>query len=170
MATSRHNWQPKVIRRFIKSVATATETVLVETDEGRGYLKALGNKSGPHALACEWVGTNLAKVLGLRTFEFAIIDVGENDEIPLASGKLASPGPAFISRYEKGASWGGKPNELDNAANPEDIGRIFLLDTWALNCDRYPADLTARKPNRDNVFLSRAGAPVGRFVINLNPA
>jgi hypothetical protein len=74
VASSREKWQPRIIRRFIKNFATATEVVLVETDQGRGYLKALGNKSGPHALACEWVGTNLAKLLGLQTFDFSIIE------------------------------------------------------------------------------------------------
>lgn len=165
MATSRQNWQPKVIRRFVKSAATATEVVVVETDQGRGYLKALGNKSGPHALACEWVGTNIAKLLGLQTLDFSIIEIAEDDEIPLASGKLALPGPAFITRAEKGTPWGGKASELEKIANSEDVGRLVLLDTWVLNCDRYPADLTARKPNRDNVFLSRASAPRGRFLI-----
>jgi len=165
VATSRQKWQPKVFRRFVKSAATATEVVVVETDQGRGYLKALGNKSGPHALACEWVGTNIAKLLGLQTLDFSIIEIAEDDEIPLASGKLALPGPAFITRAESGTSWGGKASELERLANREDIGRLALLDTWVLNCDRYPADLTARKPNRDNVFLSRAGAPRGRFLI-----
>jgi hypothetical protein len=139
--------------------------VVVETDQGRGYLKTLGNRSGPHALACEWVGTNLAELLGVQTFDFSIIEIATDDEIPLASGGLALPGPAFITRAEKGISWGGKAIELERLANPEDLGRLVLLDTWTLNCDRYPADLTARKPNRDNVFLSRAGAPRGKFVI-----
>ena len=165
MASSRPNWQPRVIRRFIKSFATATEVALVETDQGKGYLKTLGNKSGPHALACEWVGTNLAKLLGLQTFEFSIIEIASDDESPLASGKLALPGPAFITRPEKGISWGGKEAELDKLANPGDIGRLILFDTWVLNCDRHPPDLKARKANRDNVFLSRAGAPRGRFLI-----
>ena len=165
MATSRQSWQPKTIRRFIKSVATATETVLVETDQGRGYLKALRNKSGPHALACEWIGTNLAKLFGLQTLDFSIIEIANDDEIPLASGNFALPRPAFVTRFEKGTSWGGKATELDKIANIEDLGRLILFDTWVLNCDRYPADLTARKPNRDNVFLSRAGAPRSRFLI-----
>jgi hypothetical protein len=165
VASSRPNWQPRVIRRFIKNIPTATEVVLVETDQGTGYLKALGNKSGPHALACEWVGTNLAKLLGLQALEFSIIDIAEDDEIPLASGMRASPGPAFITRAEKGNPWGGKEGELDKLANPEDTGRLVLFDTWVLNCDRYPPDLSARKPNRDNVFFSRARAPRGRFLI-----
>ena len=37
--------------------------------------------------------------------------------------------------------------------------RLVLLDTWLRNCDRHPLDPTKREPNRDNVFLSREGAP-----------
>lgn len=93
------------------------------------------------------------------------IEIGTDDEIPLTSGRLASPGPAFITRAEKGISWGGKEVELEKLANPEDIGRLLLFDTWVLNSDRHPPDLTARRPNRDNVFLSRVGARRGRLVI-----
>jgi hypothetical protein len=165
MAIRGQDWKPKTVRRFIKNFPTATEVVLVETDQGTGYLKALGNRSGPHALSCEWIGTNLATLLGLQTLEYSIIEIASNDEIPLASGMLALPGPAFITRAEKGISWGGKEGELDKLANPKDIGRLVLFDTWVVNCDRYPPDLTARKPNRDNVFLSRMGAPRGRLLI-----
>ena len=38
-----------------------------------------------------------------------------------------------------------------------------MFDTWTRNCDRHPNDPTKRRPNRDNVFLSREGAPSGRF-------
>lgn len=165
MATGAQKWQPKIIRRFIKSVATGTDVVLVETDQGKGYLKALGNRAGPHALACEWVGTSLARLLELPTLDFALIEVGEDDQIPLASGGVALPGPGFITRLEKGTTWGGKASELEKLANPKDIGRLVLLDTWTLNCDRYPADPTKRKPNRDNVFFSREGAPRSQFLI-----
>jgi hypothetical protein len=165
VATVRERWQPSVIRRVTKSFDTGTEVVLVETDKGRGYLKALGNRAGPHALACEWVGTNLAKFLGLSTFEFALTDVSQNDEIPLFSGRLALPGPAFITRAEKGITWGGKESELKKLANPKDIGRLVLFDTWTLNCDRHPPDPNTRKPNWDNVFFSREGAPRSQFLI-----
>ncbi len=165
MATSEQKWQPKIIRRFIKNVATGSEVVLVETDQGRGYLKALGNKGGPHALVCEWVGTNLARLLGLPTFDFALIGIGPEDEIPLASGNHALPGSAFITRRERGTTWGGKATELEKVSNPKDIGRLVLFDTWTLNCDRYPPDLSIRKPNWDNVFLSREGAPRSQFLI-----
>lgn len=150
---------------LITEFPTAESLGHFETDQGKGYLKALGNRAGPHALACELVGTSLAKLLGLLTLDFALIEIDEGDEIPLASGGIAQPGPAFITRLEKGTTWGGKLRELNKLANPKDIGRLVLFDTWTLNCDRYPADLRTRRPNRDNVFFSRAGAPRSQFLV-----
>src|SRR5206468_1110789 len=37
------------------------------------------------------------------------------------------------------------------------------FDTWTRNCDRYPPDISQRKPNRNNVFLSNEGLPDGQF-------
>ena len=126
----------------------------------------MGNPEGPHVLACEWVGTQLARRLGLPTFDFALIDVTEDDDIPFARGGKAQPGPAFITRRERGGPWGGK-RSLRKVANPEAINRLVLFDTWTRNCDRHPRDPTRRKPNRDNVFLSREGAPARRLLLKV---
>ena len=40
------------------------------------------------------------------------------------------------------------------AENVECLSGLVLLDTWIRNCDRHPPDLTTRKRNVDNVFLS----------------
>jgi len=50
------------------------------------------------------VGTQLAAWLGLPTFEFAIIQVLPENEIPFQKGDQAQPGPAFITRLEPGMS------------------------------------------------------------------
>ena len=50
----------------------------METDAGKGYLKALGGPEGPHTLACEWVATQLARWFGLSTFDFAILLNAQN--------------------------------------------------------------------------------------------
>ena len=163
MASSSLPWQPTTILRHIRSLDTGAETVIVETDQGDGYLKPMGNRGGPHPLACEWVGSNLARLLGLPTFAFAIVQVTTEDEIPLAGGGRAEPGPAFISRSERGKPWGGNARELRRLVNPDDLTRLVLLDTWLRNCDRCPLDPTQRRPNRDNVFFSREGAPRGKF-------
>jgi hypothetical protein len=153
-------WKPTEILRFVKSFDTGAGTVLVETDAGPGYLKPMGNHSGEHVLACEWLGTQLAKWLGLPTFEFCLIEVTEADEIPLYRGGDAVPGPAFITRSEKGGSWGGSKRQLKQLVNPQDMTRLLIFDTWTRNCDRYSPD--GKRVNRDNVFLSR-DAPDGKL-------
>lgn len=138
-------------------------TARIVTDAGKAYCKAIGNPEGPHALACEWVGTHLARWLGLPTFDCALLTVDEVDEIPLGDQTWAKPGPAFVSRAESGHAWGGSADELHLIENPEDIAKLVVFDTWTLNCDRHPPKGVVRKPNKDNVFLSGEGARPGRF-------
>jgi hypothetical protein len=161
-------WQPTTIRRFIQAFATSACTALVETDAGKGYLKALGGPEGPHTLVCEWVGTRLAKWFGLPTFDFAIISVTEADEIPFHNGGKAQVGPAFITRAESGEPWSGEEKQLEKLMNPQDISRLVVFDAWTLNCDRHswPAHGGMGQPriNRDNVFLSEE-APQGQFLL-----
>jgi HipA-like kinase len=166
-------WQPQTVRRFIKGFPSSAKTALVETDAGLGYLKAMGGPEGPHTLASEVVATQLASWLELSTFDWAIVTVDEIDEIPFLDKDgnktgQATPGPAFITRAEPGASWGGGQRELKMLANPDDISRLVVFDTWLLNCDRYsrPKDDPTKSPriNRDNVFLSEE-APAGQFLL-----
>src|SRR5690242_4252699 len=117
-------WQPQTILRFIRAFPTSTNVVRVDTDAGEGFLKAMGNPEGPHVLACELVGTLLAEWLGLPTLEYALIRVTPEDEIPLASGGLAAPGPAFITKAENGFSWGGDQETLRRILEPQDISRL----------------------------------------------
>jgi hypothetical protein len=117
----------------------------------------LGNPEGPHALACELVGNILADWLGLSTFDFAIVEVSDDDEIPFLKGGLVNPGPAFISRAEpKGYPWGGSPAEIRAVVNKDEISGLVVMDTWALNSDRHSPD--GRRVNRDNVFLIQCNA------------
>jgi len=146
-------WQPTAIRRFEGSVPSSSCVLRVVTDQGKGYLKALGNPQGPGILAREWVGTSLARRFGLSTFEFAIVQVTAQDDLPFASGGHARPGPAFITRAEPGAPWGGKDLELRRLINPEDLARLVVFDTWIRNRDRHPPPGSPWQPARRNVFL-----------------
>jgi hypothetical protein len=134
---SKAPWNPTTIKRFVKAFPTSACTVLVETDLGKGYLKALGNSEGPYILACERIGTQLAAWLGLPTFDFATIEVTDIDEIPFHNGSKAQVGPAFITRAESGDSWSGDEKQLNRLFNPQDISRLVVFDTWTLNCDRH---------------------------------
>lgn len=147
-----NGWRPTQLTRFIKPLGTATGTAVVETDAGVGYLKALGNPEGPHALACEFVGTSLADWLGLPTLDFSLVEVHGDDDIPFLKGGKAEHGPAFISKSEEdGFPWGGSAQELKAISNSQDINGLVAIDTWILNCDRYSPDGTRR--NLDNVFF-----------------
>jgi hypothetical protein len=118
---------------------------------------------GEHCLACEWVATHLARWFKLATFDFALIEVTDLDEIPLFGGGHAQPGPAFITRAEAGEPWSGKGTALNRLINPQDISRLVVFDTWVLNCDRH-APHVQRKPNYNNVFLSEE-APDGHLLL-----
>lgn len=147
------------------SVDTSTGATEVRTDAGMAFIKVLGNRQGPHVLATDWVGTHLAKWLGLSTLEIAILHLAEDDAFPLPRGYSAAPGPAFASRALSGEPWDKSDEQLDLLVNPEDITRMVVFDTWTLNCDRhhYNTDpATGRKPNYDNVFLSSEGVEPGK--------
>jgi hypothetical protein len=159
------HWQPRRILRFIDHFNTSTGTILVDTDQGEAYIKVLGNPAGPHVLACEWVGTSLARWIGLSTFDFAIINVLPENELPLYRGGYAEPGPAFATRKEAGTVWSGFEDDLRKIENQNDLTKLVLLDTWLLNCDRYPPNDMQRRPNYDNVFLSEEGASPHRFIL-----
>ena len=156
------SWQPQHIVFAADAFTTATETVFVTTDAGNGYLKAMGNRGGPHLLAADWVATHLAQWFGLPTFEFALIEVTDIDEIRLGPNKFVVPGPAFITKEMEGNVWGGGEESLKRLVNPEDLGKLVVFDTWTRNCDRHPPDPTTRKPNRNNVFFSVEGLPGGQ--------
>lgn len=166
-------WHPEIIRRFVKGFPTSARTALVETDIGPGYLKGMGGPEGPHTLAAEVVATQLAEWLGLPTFDCAVITLDDIDEIPFVDKDgnqtgMAAPGPAFITRQERGGPWSGVKRDLNKLANPDDISVLVVFDTWVLNCDRFApkpkGDLGKPRINCDNVFLSE-NAPGGEFLL-----
>jgi HipA-like protein len=153
-----NGWNPNTITRAVQGYATATRTVRVDTDHGEGFLKALGNPEGPHALACELVGSLAADWLGLKTFDFSIIEVTDPEEVAFDGQSWAQPGPAFISRAEDmGFTWGGDPQMISAISNRKDITRLVLLDTWLRNCDRRSPD--GSRINLSNVFLVQRSHP-----------
>ena len=156
------NWQPTRLMKVAGSVDTSTGATEVTTDAGRAYIKPLGNRQGPHVLATDWVGTHLAKWFELSTFDIAILTLDADDTFPLPRGSTAQPGPAFATRALNGEPWGRSGLQLDVLVNPEDVTRLVVFDTWTLNCDRHHHDITVRKPNYDNVYLSSDGVEPGQ--------
>lgn len=166
-----HHWKPTKIRRVIESLPTGSEVVLVETDAGRAFAKFLGGKDGPHVLACELVGTQLAALMGLHVLDAVLLHYPGVPEIVLSSGAKAQAGTAWLTRRVEGFPWGGHEDDLKYLANPEDLTKLVLLDQWTRNCDRYrPENSDPHRPvpkrvNRNNVFFMREGAPEGRFIL-----
>ena len=153
MFSSSPDFQPTCVTRYVRSFDSGAGALLVDTDAGLAYMKALGNPGGPHTLACEFVGTRLASLLGLPTFDHALLLVDEMDELPFHGGEsFAEAGTAFATRSEEGTTWGQDARLLNRVENVADISRLVVFDTWVLNMDRYgPAGC---RINRDNVFLS----------------
>lgn len=151
---AHHPWEPTRLVRVIESYDTSTGTTKVKTDRTFAYLKAIGNRQGPHVLAAEWVASHLARWFGLSVPEFAIFPLPPEASFDLPRGAKAQAGPAFVSRHEDGHTWGGSEDELRALENKSDITRLVVFDTWVRNCDRYPPDLSARKPNYANVYLA----------------
>lgn len=150
--SSNAAFQPTEVTRFVRNLDSGAGAILVETDAGPGYLKAIGNPGGPHVLACDLVGTHLAARLGLPTFDYALVEITELDELPFHRGGIAEPGPALITRLESGSTWGNDSGLLKRLSNPSDLSRLVGMDTWLRNVDRYAPGMT--RVNFDNVFLS----------------
>lgn len=164
MGNTLEKWQPTRYDRHIRSIESSTGVALIKTDAGEAYLKALGNREGPHALVREWIGSSLAQWLGLPTFDFALMTIRPGDVIPLGHGKLADPGHAFVTRAIRGRNWSGRPKELKHVTNPESITGLVILDTWLLNSDRCPPAGSSRQLNRDNVFFAHVKGRKSRLI------
>jgi hypothetical protein len=157
------SWQPHEITGFVDRFDTACSVLLVDTNAGRGYLKAMGNLAGNHALACEWVGTGLAKHLRLPAFDISLIEVRPDVVLHFARGGSAKAGPAVILRAERGDSWSGGEAQLENIENPEAITRLVVFDTWVRNQDRRTPSGDVK--NLDNVFLSVESQKADKLVL-----
>jgi len=158
-------WQPTYFERWEEcDKGSSTGVARVRTDAGIAYIKTLGNKEGPHALAREWIGTSLARWFGLPTFDYAIFEIEPGCDIPLGGGRKALAGPAFAARFERGRSWGGTAKDLKLLDNPEVITPLVVFDTLVLNADRQPPPGHAkRNPNRENVYFSERDATKGHY-------
>ncbi|MCU0866349.1 MAG: hypothetical protein MUC36_21400 [Planctomycetes bacterium] len=160
-------WQPTRLRHTARVIGSSMDTVEIQTDLGPGFLKALGNRQGEHALACELIGSSLAEWIGLPTLDFTLFQVGADqvllldadEKVPITQRRRAKPGPAFLSRGIHAATWDSLPPDLEKLDNPHAIAGLVLLDTWIGNPDRHPrrpADAsfsTWQGQNPDNVLL-----------------
>ena len=124
-------------------------------DEGEGYLKTLGNPEDQMFWPANGLAPFLPVGLGFARLQHAIIWVTPEDNIPLANGTLALPGPAFITRKIAGFPLGGDQTTLRTLREAEPtIARLVVFDTWIQNCDRHRPAPQPRL-NRDNVLPTK---------------
>jgi len=157
-------WQPTTVRRVIRVLETSTLPIECELDDGvHAFIKVLGNPEGPSALACEWIGTGAARLLGLPVFDVAIPDYPKELCVPLDHGLVPQLGPCFATRFTEGSSWDGRGALLDALEHPEHIPGLVVLDTWLRNPDRYLVRAGRTRRNLRNVFLREEGVSRGSF-------
>lgn len=152
-------WRPTRLIRVVESYDTSMGTTKIKTDATFGYIKALGNRQGPHALASEWVASSLARWFGLTVPDFAVLPLTQESCFALPRNGRTQAGPAWVSRHTSGRTWQGSETELRDLENPEDVTRLVVFDTWVRNCDRHPPDLSVRRPNYANVYLADTDRP-----------
>ena len=169
-AMAWNTWRPTRVLRHERALGTSMNTAVVLTDAGRGYLKALGNAQGEHALACELIGSSLADWLGLPGLDYGLVTIDADDEVcldddeqkPLHARRRASAGPAFITKaLETARTWSGDPQILARLKNIDTLTGLVVVDTWIGNPDRHPrrppdaSISTWQHRNLDNVMLHR---------------
>lgn len=160
-------WKPKTFIRYGETFSSSSLTARIVTDAGEAYLKAINNPEGIHILACDWIGTKLAQQFGLKTFDVAILNLTDLDEIPLRENLFAQSGPAFVSKAERGITMG-KLKSLEGVENLQDVALLVVFDTWVRNCDRHAPNWKldgSARVNLDNIFLSEQGASLGKYVL-----
>jgi hypothetical protein len=149
---------------LIRVLETSTRPIECVLDDGaHAFVKVLGNPEGPSALACEFVGTGAAALLGLPVFDFAIPEFPRELCVPLDHGLIPLPGPCFATRFADGSSWDGRGALLDALEHPEHIPGLVVVDTWLRNPDRYFVRGGRTRKNLRNVFLREEGVPRGSF-------
>jgi len=149
-------WRPTSIVRCGAVVGgSSTRVIRADTDAGPAYLKVLGNPQGPQVLARDWIGTRLAKYLGLPVFEMAIIGIPDGLPGSVYQDQRVSltAGPALATRQESGYTWDGTDAGLKRVQNRSAVTKLVLFDTWTWNIDRKPPAGADRKANLGNVFL-----------------
>jgi hypothetical protein len=83
------SWLPADVQKV-----GATEVLI---DAGRAYVRPIGNCQGPHLLATDWVETDLAKGLGLSTFDIAILELRGIGPFSAAASRRRNMKPLRLS-------------------------------------------------------------------------
>ncbi len=90
------------IMKVEKVFGTSTSPVLLETDAGKGVLKLPSQCWNLDQVLCEYVGSGLARVIGVPTPDFALIHTDQDfvDLMEVLKFPCQSDEDGFISRFE----------------------------------------------------------------------
>ncbi|MBP0439110.1 HipA family kinase [Tianweitania sediminis] len=126
---------PTRVIREIKSFPSSTNPFFVQTDDGRGFIKATNNPYNGPALTAELVAAELGTWFGLQIPAFAVIPTCDID-LPMKNGQLVQ-GPLFFSAEVEATSFDGSDLFLKKLHDKTDIAKLVVFDTWIMNWDRY---------------------------------
>ncbi len=132
----------------VRPMRGGAQSHLIRGDDGHYYVvKFLNNPQHSRILANEWLGTNLARFVGLSAPHAVVMDV---DQAFIATHKLSlriagksvacSPGPAFASRlpvqHVESPIYDHLPEaRLALVENLDEFAGILAVDKWLCNCD-----------------------------------
>jgi hypothetical protein len=140
--------------KYIRKMKGGSQSILVRANDGRHYVvKLTDNPAGPNILANEYMGSLLAKALGLPVAEGKGICLSDSfiDSHPelwfeLPSGvRRPNQGMHFGSLFVGQTSGADRPTEyispsrVNMIANREAFLGMYLLDVWANHQDNRQA-------------------------------
>lgn len=159
------NWRPKKLIRIVKVLNTSTKPALVDTDQGLGLLKYLGNPQGTDALIAEKLAADLAQNLLIPAPCHSLITVDQYDLTEY--GTQIDPGSAFISKWMNPATtFSPESAMLGQLRETGFVSRLVVFDTWIKNTDRFSPAPGSSEPNYDNLLFVPDKQKVNALVID----
>lgn len=121
-------------------------------------LKCSDSPEGTPALVAEFIGSCLADLLTLETFDFGLVDFGLTF-VTVEEQLRNLSGTSFVARWVKGDGWSESIDEWHELTNRTAVTKLILVDTWLRNIDRH------FPPNSrpDNIFIELDG-PESRMI------
>ena len=131
------DWKPSKILRIVNILnSTSMQPLLAKTDEGLALVKYMGNRQGDISLVCELIGSAIARLVGLRTPDYCILNCPEFQHHVLT--KATTNDPAFATRWLDTATTASlSENLFGKLRDRNDIAKLIAFDTLVKNTDRF---------------------------------
>jgi hypothetical protein len=175
--------------KYIRKMKGSSQSILVRANDGRHYVvKLTDNPAGPSVLANEYMGSLVAKAVGLPVAEARGIYLSDSfiDSHPDLWFEL----PSGVRRPNKGVHFGSlfvgqtsgadrpieyiSPSRISTITNREVFLGMYLLDTWANHQDNRQAIFRRSSTNTlEACFIDHGhmfGGPEWNFECNLGSA